>query len=511
MNVLQPGDTVDHRYTLLACLGKGGAGEVWSVEDTDISRRVALKVILDSDDSDKAWREIKLHGSLDQHPNIVDIYTSGRWINPADESRYRYLTMPIMDCTLHSYLNENDKLSLSQIVPLFRQIAEGLHFAHLNGLIHCDVKTNNILLNTSNGRIVAKVCDFGLSYQLTHVDQARRQAGTFLFMAPEVWNSNPHSVASDVYSLTATLFYALTRSYPFMTDKTTLEEIKQDLSWKHCGLPRPLVTHFRPDLPAGLDQIIATGMAADATKRYESVLDFADALESVLRENQTPPTVSRPIQVVELVTAEGDPLTDRTHDGAVTRAPCYPAQYTYSVLGRAPVKQAANFPLHTDKTVEVYSDEQTLHDPGWTGTQINPYIAGLTGSRIDTHQLKAWIEARLEMKFAHDEFPNDHNYNGDQRQLYADVLKCDTLIIVLTRDWIKLTYDRQAIWPQSKTGSATQAAAIALKRHDDMPILFIYEDEMIRNATLRLPPELHELSRYTYSGGLVLAWLDKRG
>src|SRR5918992_2797477 len=211
------GETIGGRYELEELVGTGGMSSVWRARDALLERKVALK-ILDprySDDEEyvvRFEREARAVARL-AHPNIVTILDRGK-----DRDRQFIVFEYVDGQTLKQIVDARGPLPIDEVVRLALEVARGLAYAHESGIVHRDVKPQNVLLN---GDGHAKVTDFGIARSLD-VERGVTQTGTVLgtsnYIAPEQASGERPGVESDVYSLGCVLFELLTGEVPFPGD-----------------------------------------------------------------------------------------------------------------------------------------------------------------------------------------------------------------------------------------------------------------------------------------------------
>ncbi|HEU5381353.1 MAG TPA: protein kinase [Ktedonobacteraceae bacterium] len=281
-----------YRYTRL--LGSGGMGEVYLMQDTRVSRQVAIKVLrVESGpypDSDKATdavrlfqREAKAIAALD-HPNILPLYDFGEEIR--GDLKITYMVMPYCtDGSLESWLRQRtgQLLSWQQTAYLVEQAAEALQYAHDHEMIHLDVKPSNFLLRNNKKdaqRPTLLLADFGIARNFTTVSSSSRTIrGTPTSMAPEQWSGNP-VFASDQYAL-AVMAYELLAGRPPFTGSM------EQLMYKHFSIQSPPASQFNPRLPAALASVLSRALAKKPEERYPSVADFANAYMEAVQQSST--------------------------------------------------------------------------------------------------------------------------------------------------------------------------------------------------------------------------------
>ena len=268
-------------YHIERVLGRGGMGVVYLAEQTELGRKVALKLLPDELAQDAEFRarferESRLAASLD-HPNIIPIFEAGELDGTV------YLAMRYVEGTdLASRLHDEPRLTNDEIVHLLAQVARALDAAHGRGLVHRDVKPANVLLDPSAGDSEgdhAYLTDFGLTKQAgaeTGLTKAGSFLGTLAYMAPEQIEGQDVDGRADQYSLAAMAFEALTGQVPFKRD----QEIA--VAMAHLKDAVPSARAMRPDLPAAVDDVLAQGMAKDREARYRTGAAFVEELRQAL-------------------------------------------------------------------------------------------------------------------------------------------------------------------------------------------------------------------------------------
>lgn len=260
-------------FLLTGFLGRGGMGAVYRGRDIALNRAVAIKVMLSSYGEDPEFvanfrREAQAAAALN-HPNVVQIYSFGI------EQGQPYIVMELLTGgRFDAMIARGEPLDQALVVKIAVDVAEGLNAANAIGLIHGDVKPENVLLD-SNG--TAKVLDFGLAYFRDKDQKPEGIWGTPYYIAPEKVRRQPSDARSDIYSLGATLFHALSGQPPF-EGKTSLDVIKARLT-----RPAPKLSEVRSDIRPELETIIARSLEAEPLRRYpnyQSLISDLRALQS---------------------------------------------------------------------------------------------------------------------------------------------------------------------------------------------------------------------------------------
>ncbi|CAN5820876.1 hypothetical protein BH11MYX2_BH11MYX2_11460 [soil metagenome] len=250
-----PGDVLG-RYVLEGPLGRGAMGVVFAARDPKLERRVALKLLLVRNRSaiEEARVLLEARAAARVHDaHLVSIYDVGTWNGRV------FLAMELIDGpTLTRW--SADTRTLPAIIDVFTDVARGLVAAHRAGLVHCDIKPDNILIGTSG----AKLSDFGLA--MTPDDTVAGMRGTPMYMAPELLRGEIPTAASDQYSLCASLYEAATK-----------QRIELRVDATKGRVPRPADVR---GIPRWLGKIIERGLAHEPARRFASVTELLAALES---------------------------------------------------------------------------------------------------------------------------------------------------------------------------------------------------------------------------------------
>jgi serine/threonine protein kinase len=273
-------------YRIEKLLGAGGMGEVYLARDTNLDRLVALKVlpwhfVADADRLGRFRREARALSSLN-HPNLVTIYEVG------EANGLHFIAMELVEGRTLSSLR--DKLSTKDLLAIVAQVAEALGAAHQSGIIHRDIKPDNVMVRPDG---YAKVLDFGL-VKLTEVEPVSGAAntqlgvamGTLAYMSPEQASGEPVDHRTDIWSLGVVLYELATGRKPFSTE-TRQATINAILS----AQPTPATT-VDATLPPDLDRILSKALDKDRELRYQTASDFRTDLRRLLRQLDSSPTVS---------------------------------------------------------------------------------------------------------------------------------------------------------------------------------------------------------------------------
>ena len=264
---------VDNRYLLLEQIGEGGMGRVFLATDRLLRTRVAIKILRPEFSEEpqileRFRREIMLSRDLG-HPNVLRVYHLGQ-----DESR-RYLTMQWVEGPdLGQLLADTGPLEESRTVQIAVKLASALEAAHQRGVIHRDIKPQNILLDQESEPLLT---DFGLARKLE--DDGITSSGMFLgtpnYASPEQASALPLDARSDLYSFGVVLFEMSTGKRPFAADSAA--EVLQE----HRATPPPDPRSLAPDLSTGFSSIILRCLEKSPDRRFESAAELRQALETL--------------------------------------------------------------------------------------------------------------------------------------------------------------------------------------------------------------------------------------
>lgn len=264
--MLEPGMVLGRRYEIVGEIGAGGMAIVYKAKDYKLRRMVALKVLKREYSEDEAVlnkfkKEALAAGSL-THPNIVAVYDFGQ------EYNIDYIVMEYIDgITLKEYIKRRDMLSPEEVVKIAIKIAEALKVAHTNGIIHRDIKPQNIMV-TPQGDV--KVTDFGIAKAATSstITNQGEALGSVHYFSPEQARGSFVDARSDLYSLGITMYEMVTKQLPFTGETPVAVAMKQ----LHEPLPDP--QRISPRLWPGLRDIILKLTQKRPELRYQT----ADAL-----------------------------------------------------------------------------------------------------------------------------------------------------------------------------------------------------------------------------------------
>jgi len=267
------GEVLLDRYELEELVGSGGMSSVYRAHDRLLDRTVALKVLhehhLHDPEYVERFRREARSAAVLSHPNIVTVIDRG------EHDGHQFIVFEYVGGeNLKRLIEQRKPLPVATALELAIQIARGLSFAHRSGLVHRDVKPQNVLLN---GDGQAKVTDFGIARSLD-VQRGMTQTGTVLgtsdYIAPEQAQGKHVDEQTDVYSLGVVLYELLTGEVPFPGENFVA------VAMQHINDPAPSVRAKRPDVPPRVDAAAQRAMAKDPSDRFPTMADFGRELEA---------------------------------------------------------------------------------------------------------------------------------------------------------------------------------------------------------------------------------------
>ena len=258
------------RYKLVDFCGQGGMSLVYRAVDIRTGHSVAIKILKSEYNSDKEFlerfqREAQA-ASLMSHHNIVNLLDVGV------EGEHRYLVLEyVSGSTLKEIIQQKGYLNTNTAIQIAIRILSALQHAHDNGIIHRDIKPQNVLVN-SDGHI--KVADFGIA-RMTNaftISKGDTVVGSVHYSSPEQASGNVVEATSDIYSTGVVLYEMLTGRVPFLGDTPV------SVAMQHINAAPPPITEFNPDVPPAVVAVVMKALEKSPRKRFQSAREMADAL-----------------------------------------------------------------------------------------------------------------------------------------------------------------------------------------------------------------------------------------
>lgn len=269
MNLI--GKSLKNRYYIISSIGEGGMAEVYLANDVINKREVAIKIIKDSTSLDplniaRFQREARASAAL-RHNNIIEIY---------DVDEYQGKPYMVMEYvkgeSLKEVLKKRGTFTPVEACDIIYQLSDALAHAHEHGVIHRDVKPQNVMIK-NDGAI--KLGDFGIALvnDAPHLTQKDIVLGSVHYMAPEVAEGKSASVQSDVYSLGISFFELLTGKLPFNDSNAV------NIAMKQIGEPLPSVRKYRSDVDRKVEKVINKSCSKEMKNRYASMKELKKDLQ----------------------------------------------------------------------------------------------------------------------------------------------------------------------------------------------------------------------------------------
>lgn len=294
---------LNHRYQLEELLASGGMATIYRAQDLMLERTVAIKILRADLTNDPEFRdrfrlEAKAAANL-SHPNIVTVHDFG-----LDAGQFFIVMEYVPGLDLKTIIRTRIRLPINEALVLMVQACSGIGYAHRAGIVHCDIKPQNMLVTPDQH---LKVLDFGIARVFASISPDEKSEivwGSPQYFSPEQAAGNPPSPASDVYSLGVVLFELVTAQLPF--NGTTPEE----LAHQHRQSPPPSPRKLNPEISADLEQIILKVLSKEPSARYRTADQLGRVLAGLNRPILTP--------AVTLLDAAANPLPAQDYNPYVT-------------------------------------------------------------------------------------------------------------------------------------------------------------------------------------------------
>lgn len=267
----------------MSLIGEGALGAVWKAKQRMVERIVAIKVLSESTEEQSAaflrfQREAQALSSLN-HPNIVVVFDFG-----LSEEGFPFLVMDYLEGqNLHQLIQQENRLDVERAVPIFIQICNAMAHAHSRGILHRDLKPDNIILTESDGtKDIVKLVDFGIAKRLDEDRQNVRKLtvegqvlGTPAFMSPEQIMGNKLDARSDIYSFGCLMFHTLTGRLP-ISGSSSIDTMAKHISNEPMDFA---VAAPGLVLPQGLQRCIKKALKKFPEERQQTMAQMREELE----------------------------------------------------------------------------------------------------------------------------------------------------------------------------------------------------------------------------------------
>ncbi|WP_312425783.1 Stk1 family PASTA domain-containing Ser/Thr kinase [Lacrimispora sp.] len=270
--ILRPGTFLQDRYEILDQIGSGGMSDVYKALCHKLNRPVAIKVLKEEFSSDSGFvSKFKMEAQAAarlSHPNIVNIY------DVVDEGDLHYIVMELIEgITLKNYINKKGCLDVKEAIGVAISVAQGIAAAHEQGIIHRDIKPQNIII-ARDGKV--KVADFGIARAATSQTLSATAVGSVHYISPEQARGGYSDVRSDVYSLGITMYEMVAGRVPFQGDNTVT------VALAHLEDPITPPSYYNENIPVGLENIILKCTEKKPEYRYGSMQEVISDLRKAL-------------------------------------------------------------------------------------------------------------------------------------------------------------------------------------------------------------------------------------
>ncbi|AWR22349.1 Stk1 family PASTA domain-containing Ser/Thr kinase [Aurantimicrobium photophilum] len=292
---------ISGRYQLTKLIGSGGMADVYVAHDSVLGRKVAIKVLNEELAANKKFsqrfkQEAKSASSMD-HPNIVQVLDAGE-TTETDENgvkhTYAFLVMEYVDGLELSKLVARGPLKVPEAIRVTKELLSAVEFAHNKGIVHRDIKPDNIML-TRAGKV--KVLDFGIARAVaeTFDDIATTTSilGTAAYFSPEQAQGQKVDIRTDIYAIGIVLFEMLTGKIPFTGDTAVA------VAHQHIHAHPPAPSSINPKVSLALDQVVFTALAKDKADRFQTTAEFGRELRLTEAAKATAPKAVKAQPVVE--------------------------------------------------------------------------------------------------------------------------------------------------------------------------------------------------------------------
>ena len=412
------GTVFGERYRLVDFIGQGGMSMVYRAVDVRTGHSVAIKILKSEYNEDKEFlerfqREAQA-ASLMSHHNIVNLLDVGV------EGECRYLVLEyVSGSTLKEIIQKKGKLHTNTAVQITIRILSALQHAHDNGIIHRDIKPQNVLVN-ADGHV--KVADFGIA-RMTNaftISKGDTVVGSVHYSSPEQASGNVVEATSDLYSTGVVLYEMLTGRVPFEGDTPV------SVAMQHINAAPPPIAELNPDVPAPVIAVVMKALEKSPKKRYQSAREMADAL---LRAKEGRPDPNTPQMSERQAAAEAaKPAQQRAAQGARKGAPGQTSRQTAVKKRR---KRTSALTVITAVIVcfgLVAGSISIYHSV--TGSAVAPDLVGLTVEEAQALVKRAGLNWQ-QTEINHDKIAKD-TIISQTPEADAEMRKGDSIVVTVS-------------------------------------------------------------------------------
>lgn len=353
------------RYATVEKIGSGGMAEVYTAHDNLLDRKVAVKILHEAYRSDVEFierfhREAKAAAKL-SHPNIVSIYDVG-----VDNNDHYIVMEYVPGKSLKDKIRDEGALKISDAVTVAKDIASGLAHAHLNNLVHCDIKPHNILMTTDGH---AKIADFGIARAVTEstMTYSGNVIGSVHYFSPEQAQGGTITPKSDVYSLGVVMYEMLTNRLPFTGDNAVA------IAMKHIEEEPTPPSIFRSQIPPMLEAITLRAMSKNPEMR-PTAFELIQVLSSIATAPVTEIKTSDPDATQILPRAKTKHLSSQKNSSSTSNSQTQPAEKSFMqsklFLFGAIIVLLLGFGVGTFMAFGKFSSDEQVNVPDVKGKQL---------------------------------------------------------------------------------------------------------------------------------------------
>ncbi len=276
--MIKIGDYISDRYRITSRIGTGGMAEVFEANDQVLRRTVAIKIMREEllsnpDNIVRFENEVRACASM-HHPNIIQVFDQGVY-----ESRPWMAYEYIKGQTLFEKLEFLTQINVYEACEIMVQLLDAVAYIHQNGIIHRDIKPQNIFY-LPNGTI--KLSDFGIAVD-SRLDETKTKEGilgSVFYLAPEICSGQPATVQSDIYSIGITFFQLITGRLPYENGHAI------DIAIAHIKKPFPSVTKYNPEISKEIDKIIQKACKKNPKDRYKNANEMLAAIKISMQNKE---------------------------------------------------------------------------------------------------------------------------------------------------------------------------------------------------------------------------------